>query len=169
MGFGLALKFNNGINLRTLSSVTPTPDLSSMAIGFNPPPVEVAGLFLNKSQPNLVKYVRGVVVMLEPYSFVAVGSYGKHPAGASLFKSVFLFAILDGPLIEFETVEIMGISGGFGYNSSVRFPTIAEVQGFPFVNRSFAPPPADPTDLLKKFTDEGNWVIDQNGPLWLAA
>lgn len=70
-GFQLSFSFSARINLRNLSGVTPSVDVSGMAVAVNEPPMQVAGLFLNKGSTDVVKFVGGVVLTVEPYSFVA--------------------------------------------------------------------------------------------------
>lgn len=175
LGFGFSLTFGKDVSLRSLSNITPSLDLSGLAIEFKDPPVEIAGIF-EKVDSN--KYVGGVVLGMDPYSFTAVGSYGEitdKTTGHS-YKSVFVFCQLEGPLIELEFAEIQGITAAFGYNSSLRYPTIDEVDQFPFIGGSLGSPGSDPLDLLVKLTDATQppkpgtgWITPREGPLWLAA
>ena len=45
-------------------------------------------------------YSGGVAVGFPPYTLVAVGEYAEVQTPKSTYKSVFIFAKLDGPLIE---------------------------------------------------------------------
>lgn len=49
-----------------------------------------------------------------------------------------LFALskLQGPLVTLEVADISGVTGGFGYNSSVRSPTVGQIFQFPFINNT---------------------------------
>ena len=106
IGFGLKLAFTGGLSIKTLESIIPTPVITGLACSFNNPPVEIAGIFLNLSTPGLTRFVGGVDVSIPPWSLLAVGSYSE-----STFKSIFIFAQLEGPLIEVEVVEVSGVSG----------------------------------------------------------
>lgn len=176
LGFGIGIELT-GLNLRSLATAHPTLSLKGLAAEYNEPPLIIAGIFENLSSPGMVKYVGGVSVSFEPYSFLAVGSYGEITKNNHTFKSVFLFAKLEGPLIEFEFAEISGICGGFGYNSYVRYPSLAELYSFPFVDNPAASSlsASDPLEILKSLTNDDptnpnkGWVSDQEGSIWLAA
>lgn len=58
------------------------------------------------------------------------------PDPRDIFKSVFVFARLDGPLVTLEFAEISGVTGGFGYKSEVQVPTADQVVNFPLVKPS---------------------------------
>jgi hypothetical protein len=121
LGFGFSLKFNGGVTLQHLSGITPGVKLSGMALEFNNPPVVIAGIFNNLSNMNQIKYMGGVVLGLELYSFKAVGSYGeiKNEATGHWFKSVFVFCQLEGLLKGAQVVppckEYFTHSCSFGY------------------------------------------------------
>ena len=123
IGFGLELAFSGGLSLRTLKSIIPTPVISGLACSFDNPPIEIAGIFLNLSTPAVTKFVGGIVVDIPPYSLLAIGSYSE-----STFRSIFIFAQLVGPLIEFEVIEVNGISGKLACDHSGYSFTYAVVQ-----------------------------------------
>lgn len=88
----------------------------------------------------------GVVVTFQPYLFLTAGCYGFMSDGT---KTVAVFALLEGPLVELEIAEITGICGSFGYNSLLRWPTIESVTSYPLVNHSLiAESPLGPIDNL---------------------
>lgn len=176
LGFGIGIDLST-FNLRSLSGATPVLSLQGLAAEYNEPPLVIAGIFENLSSPGIIKYVGGISVSFDPYDFLAVGAYGEITNNGSTYKSVFIFAKLEGPLIEFEFAEVSGICGGFGYNSYLRYPSLAEIYNFPFVdnpsNDSLSKP--DPLTILTSLTgtDPSNpnagWVSDQEGSIWLAA
>jgi hypothetical protein len=178
LGFGIGLSFQStSINLRTLTSATPTLSLKGLACEYNKPPLTIAGIFEDLSAPGLVKFVGGVSVSFDPYNFLAVGSYGEitNNIDKHTYKSIFLFCKLEGPLVEFEFAEISGICGGFGYNSYLRYPSLAELYQFPFIDTPSGLSGGDPLAILQSLTnnDPSNknkgWVSDQEGSIWLAA
>jgi hypothetical protein len=174
LGFGIGIDLSS-FNLRSLFTSAPTLSLNGLAAEYNEPPLQIAGIFENLSSPGIVKYVGGISVDFEPYSFLAVGAYGEITKDGDTYKSVFIFAKLDGPLVELEFAEISGICGGFGYNSYVRYPSLAEIYSFPFVDNPSGTSTSDPLALLESFTstDPSNpnkgWISDQEGSIWLAA
>lgn len=186
LGFGISLSVSSGINLRSLTSLRPGKGLNLTLKGleaeYNDAPLVIAGLFENLSDPpDLIKFVGGISVGFQTYSFLAVGGYEEtiNPNTHHRYKSVFVFAKLNGPLMEFEFAEISGICGGFGYNSDLRFPTLPELDAFPFVTK---PAGLNPTDdladkdplvvlsrLLTPTGKVGGWVTAKEGSMWLAA
>jgi hypothetical protein len=151
--------------------------LKGLACEYSNPPLAVAGIFENLSSPGIVKYVGGVSVSFDPYEFLAVGSYGEITNDNHTYKSVFLFCKFEGPLIEFEIAEISGICEGFGYNSHVRYPSLAEIYSFPFTDNPAAGQfsSTDPLQILQALTSDDpsnknkGWIYDQEGYIWLAA
>ena len=174
IGFGIGVDLSS-FNLRSLFTSVPTLSLEGLAAEYNEPPLLIAGIFENLSSPGIVKYVGGISVSFEPYSFMAVGAYGEITKDGNTYKSVFIFAKLDGPLVELEFAEISGICGGFGYNSYVRYPSLAEIYSFPFVDNPSGSSTSDPLALLESLTSDNpsnpnkGWVSDQDGSIWLAA
>ena len=185
LGFGMGLNLT-GITLKDIATLVPNLHLSGMGIEFNQPPVTMTGIFVDKSEANMKMYIGGVALTVDPYSFMAVGAYGevKKPGIADsmtlaqasdkglTFKTVFIFAKINGPLIELEFATFGGISLGFGYNSNVRFPSIKEVPSFPFISNSTGGAGADPLDVMQKLSssDPNTGVVTPtNGSYWLAA
>jgi hypothetical protein len=175
MGFGFGIKFDDGVSLRGLDNITPTtPTLSGLACAFSEPPMDIAGIFLNESGPGVTKYAGGITVTIPPWAFIAVGSYAEY-TGPPPFKSIFMFMELQGPLIEFEVVEVSGITAGFGFNSYLRMPDLPSLLDFPLISNSFDPPGPDPVALLEKFTGTSppepyqGWISDMDGPMWFCA
>jgi hypothetical protein len=161
------LGFGFGVNLKDFT-LTDFPDveftLAGMAIGFNQPPVEIAGLFEHKGG----MYYGGVTVGFTPYMFLAAGGYGEVTQHNETFKTVFLFAELEGPLITLEFASLEDICGGFGYNSDLTFPTASQVPTFPFIGANMAGKTGTtPIDTIKKITD-GTWINAKNHSLWFA-
>lgn len=135
--------------------------LSFEAIGLemNKPPIVLAGMLLKV--PN--GFAGGVAIEVEPYTFMAGGYYGEFtkpskaakpgetpkPSDEDTFKTIFVFAELDGPIAELEFASLSGLTGGVGYNSLVTLPTIDNVTTFPFLAAGL--PDADPLSVLSSF------------------
>ncbi|KAF8253308.1 hypothetical protein K440DRAFT_593079 [Wilcoxina mikolae CBS 423.85] len=96
---------------------------------------------------------------------LAVGAY-EHTILPRDFKSVFIFARLDGPLLTLEFAELKGVKVGFGYNYSLKLPSVANILDFPLVASLSADANSDPLQTLRKFD---LWVAPQENSLWLAA
>jgi len=84
--------------------------LSGMSVYFNAPPVMIAGVFVHEDTSTYEAYKGGLAVSILPYTLLAVGEY-KHTFDPD-FKSVFVFARLDGPLFTLEFAAISGVEAG---------------------------------------------------------
>lgn len=173
MGFGFGINLKN-TSLKDIVTKIPSFHLQGMGVEFNQPPVGVAGLFVERETDNIKMYVGGIALTISPYSFMAVGAYGEvkkpGPAGDT-FKTVFFFAKLNGPLIELEFVTIGGICLGFGYNSSIRFPSVREVPSFPFIANAGLPGdnPLAVMEKLSSIDPTVGVVFPKESSYWLAA
>ncbi|KAL7276584.1 hypothetical protein RUND412_000426 [Rhizina undulata] len=166
-GFSLGIKFDDETNLQKLPS-TLSVSLSGLAVSFDRPPIVISGLYEYSKTDQLEYYAGGIIVAFAPYLFEAAGFYGMvNSPGHEPFKSVFVFAKLDGPLVTLEFAEISGITGGFGYNTDLQFPSVAEVRKFPFLSNG--PVPDTPMQTLINLTKPGGWFNPRDGSFWVAA
>lgn len=172
MGFGIGMDLSTK-TLQDLVTDVPSLHLQGMGVEFNQPPVGIAGMFVERKTATSTMYVGGLALTIQPYSFMAVGAYGEvqKPNSTATFKTVFMFAKLEGPLIELEFVTIGGICLGFGYNSDIRFPSIQEIPTFPLIANSSLPTD-DPLKVMSRLasTDPKVGVVTpRDGSYWLAA
>ncbi|KAH7374482.1 hypothetical protein B0T11DRAFT_268648 [Plectosphaerella cucumerina] len=176
MGFSIDMHFGGQYDLQ---NNFPTPlnggigvSLQGMVVSFDKPPVTIAGGLFQENLPQGTYYAGGVDIGFVPWAFLAAGGYGnlKDPKSGHMFKSAFVFAKLEGPLITLEFATISGVTGGFGYNSALKLPTIAEVPSFPFI--SMPPIPSvtgDPTmDTILALVG-GQWFSPVNDSFWVGA
>ncbi|TWU71091.1 hypothetical protein ED733_002692 [Metarhizium rileyi] len=174
IGFGLDL------NLAVLK----TPELSDISITlqglsvvFERPPLTICGSLRHGSDANLDYYAGGLVIGWQPYQIEAAGFYGEaRPGGAAKdakdsFVSVFVFAMVNGPLVELEFAEISGVTGGFGYNSNVKIPTPDQICNFPLIDTGSLDGSTDSAlSALQNLTDpgKGGWFNPLPGTYWAA-
>ncbi|KAI1819780.1 putative transcriptional activator srcap-like protein [Xylaria intraflava] len=173
---GLSLiGFSLGVNLKVLkkpelSDISVT--LEGLSVAFERPPLTIAGIIRHSKDSGLEYYAGGLIIGWVPYQVQAAGFYGSvTPDKGQSFVSVFVFARLDGPLVELEFAEISGVTGGFGYNSDVHVPTADQIVNFPFIKQASPDDAKDSAmDTLKKLTDpgEGGWFSPLNGTYWAA-
>ncbi|KAI9692829.1 MAG: hypothetical protein M1822_004823 [Bathelium mastoideum] len=81
------------------------------------------------------------------------------------FKSFFAFARLSGLIATIGYAEIRDVCGGFGYNTTIAFPTMQNILDFPFFKN---PGSGGVAGALTKFLDSG-WVANSEGENWVAA
>ena len=170
LGFSLDLKFPEGTTLFQLPK--PHVSLAGLAVSFDRPPVILAGLLehivVDKPGPPPVHedyYQGGIALSFQPWLFQASGFYGTITTVTGSFKSAFVYFILGGPLVTIEVAEITGVTGGFGYNSDLQFPTVTNVVQFPFLKTATS---TDPSTALTGRINSG-WFSSQDGSFWLAA
>jgi hypothetical protein len=181
IGFGIGLKLvgDGAINLSDLSNLSSDAaalkkalsfQLQGLAMDFNQPPVLIAGVFEHIVTATLDAYRGGIAVGVEPYDFVAVGEYAEVTENNNTYKSIFIYAKLDGPLIDLEIAIIEGVRLGFGYNSFVRTPTVQELAQFPFINDSGASVAGtNPMAILTAMRGGDNpWVQVKQDSYWFA-
>ncbi|KAM7184244.1 hypothetical protein V8F33_013107 [Rhypophila sp. PSN 637] len=180
LGFSLGflttgIKLNNLSVLATEASSRISISLRGMAIAFDRPPLLIAGGFEHEIMTlaggaSASAYRGGVGIGFPPYTFIGVGEYSDVtlPDGKGNYKSIFLFAKLDGPLVTLEFATISGVRLGFGFNSIVRSPKIDELTEFPFIKSSDAQGAGkNPMAIVKSMTPR--WVTPREGSYWLAA
>ncbi|PLN77512.1 hypothetical protein BDW42DRAFT_196492 [Aspergillus taichungensis] len=167
--------FSIGLEIKSLSEVPKVsqPELQGLAAAFDKPPLTIAGVIRHSTTPALEYYAGGLIVAFNPWQFEAAGFYGEaKPDNGTPFKSLFLFARLNGPLFELEFAEISALTGGFGYNSDVRTPAPDQVVDFPFVaTKKLGDGGDNIVATLEKITDPGagGWFHPQTDMYWAAA
>ncbi|KAK6948489.1 hypothetical protein Daesc_010256 [Daldinia eschscholtzii] len=172
LGFSL-IGFSLGFSFTTLDGLpTITPVIMGLAASFEQQPLSIAGVIRHGNEGGIDYYAGGLTVGWKLYQFEAAGFYGVvTPKGSSnSFQSVFIFAKLNGPLATLGFAEINSICGGFGYNSSVRLPTIDEVYDFPFIASSQLNGSGNAMEALQKLVDPGagGWFKPLDKTYWLA-
>jgi hypothetical protein len=142
IGFGVGLNVSK-LKLNDLSTLLSLADgidfqLHGMEVAFDNPPILIAGCFyhdvIQRGDQTEDAYRGGIAVSIPPYTFVAVGEYAEVTTKQGSFKSVFIYAKLDGPIIDFEFAILRGLRIGFGYNSMVRSPAVEELYQFPLID-----------------------------------
>ncbi|KAK4152314.1 hypothetical protein C8A00DRAFT_16367 [Chaetomidium leptoderma] len=175
IGFSINVQINS-LHLDGIKLLDPS--LEGLAASFEKPPLTIAGIIRHgKDKNSLEYYAGGLIVGWVPYQLQAAGFYGEAmPDGStdpdSVFKSVFVFARLDGPLVTLEFAEISGVTGGFGYKSEVRIPTADQVVEFPFVKpAALVGATGSALDTLQKLTspDADGWFKPLDDTYWAAA
>jgi hypothetical protein len=169
LGFSINVRLTS-LNLKSVEPLLPS--LEGFIVAFEKPPLTIAGVIRHGNDPGIDYYAGGLIVGWVPYQLEAAGFYGDcKPKGAAPFKSVFVFARLDGPLFSLEFAEISGVTGGFGYNSDAKFPTPDQITNYPFIDQNQLGDAKDALATLEKLTDPSGagWFRHLNGTYWAAA
>jgi hypothetical protein len=157
----------------SVSDFTPHFSLQGLGVSFIKPPLSIVGSFVNMMPPSGVEFEGSLLVGTDKFELEAFGFYGNQTGVPSMFVFGDVAASFGGPPALFVT----GIALGFGYNSSLRLPTVDQVDNFPFVEvlpNAVTPgqlqPPATPQDALNDLLRPPvPWVKQQQGPMWFAA
>ena len=160
-----------------LKSFKPAFSLQGLGVGYDKPPLQIAGGMVNLAPPgaSFIEFEGGLTVGASEFKLSAFGYYGNREG----FASMFVFGDIGYPFGGPPAFFVTGAALGFGYNSSLRIPTIDEVDSFPFVAvlpTSSAPDPAifgtnpTPVKVLEVIrTTDPAWVTPEAGSLWFAA
>lgn len=173
VGFSL-LGFSLEAEFETLDKVPNIhASIEGMAAAFDKPPLTISGVIRHGNDSGMDYYAGGLIVGWVPYQFQAAGFFGTVTPNATPnkpFKSIFVFAKLDGPLITLEFAEITGVCGGFGYNSNVRLPAADEIYKFPFVSSNDIGGADNALEVLQKIIDPSpaGWFQPMDDMYWLA-
>ncbi|KAF8848465.1 hypothetical protein BDZ45DRAFT_269894 [Acephala macrosclerotiorum] len=171
LGFSLGVPLSGKITLKDLSGLAEHVIVSihGLSFEFRSPPLLIAGGFEHEIVADGEIYMGGLGICFPPYTFVGLGEYKI----LHNYKSVFIYAKLDSPLIELELATISGVRLGFGYNSLVRSPSINQLTSFPFINDTGTSGAGnDPMAKLKSLVEipkDQPWVTAKQDSYWFAA
>lgn len=164
------LGFSLGIEIKNLKDKAQiTPGIEGLAASYDKKPLEIAGIIRHGTSEGLDYWAGGLIIGFVPWEFTAAGFYGDAtgPKGAK-FKSVFVFAKLNGPLLTLEFGEISGVTGGFGYQSDITIPSVDKVVTFPFVD-SQSVSGESALKALETLIKPGGWFKPLENTYWAAA
>lgn len=173
--FSLDVDLSKIKGIKDLQNLQVSFSIAGLAVQYSKPPTTIAGAIKKFEDSGGKGYAGGLSIVLSQWAFMAAGLYERITRDGQEYSTIFAFAKLEGPIAELEFVEIHGLTGGFGYNSKLRFPSISEVTKFPFVTISTGAQPEtnDTKSQLLALTDtagaNGGWMTPENDSFWLAA
>lgn len=143
-----------------------TLGLDGLAVDVAAGPVQITGGLVETTDGNVVSYQGQALIKTATFAIDAYGAYTTVAGNPSLFIFALADYALGGPPCSF----VMGLAGGFGYNSSLRIPAIDKVQDFPLVAAMadlsrIGGKDATPGDVLASL---GEWIRPERGAYWLA-
>ncbi|KAI8722383.1 hypothetical protein NCS52_00382000 [Fusarium sp. LHS14.1] len=175
------------VNLEKVTSLDNLPDLSflvglgGMAIDFEKEPTRLAGMFVpyGSHKDREAGFMGAIAVSFAKWSAIAAGMYfetnPEHESKPAPMKSLFVFGTLRGTLFTVGSFDINSLTGGFGYNSTLRLPSVSQVAEFPFVamnSKDSAPPGSLMTHLTTLSEGEGGktkWLTMPSTDMWMVA
>jgi hypothetical protein len=193
IGFEVVLNISQ-IKLNDLSKIPISFGIHGLGVSVDESPLEIAGGFIHDQVPAnsssappgsssgmIDRYMGGVSIGFEEWEFTAVGAYEVITSGTNSYKSVFVYAKLNGPLFTLAFATVSGVRAGFGYNSICRSPTMDELPDFPFLSGSDEDGAGDdPIEILQAIIGGGGdgggssnsttpWVSPKDDSYWVAA
>lgn len=158
-----------------LSDFSPQFSLDGLGIAFTQPGFELAGSLMKVPPGPGVdwQYAGGALLRVANFSLGAVGSYASMGGTPSMFVFAQATGSFGGPPAFFIT----GLAAGFGYNTSLRIPTLNQIYQFPLVAGAqdpskiggSSPSPTTVLSTLLGLNGGTPWITPQVGQYWFAA
>jgi hypothetical protein len=150
-----------------LNEFHPEFKLRGLGIDYKNGPVSIGGAFLWRQieigGKKYDEYDGAALIKTPQFALSAIGSYADldgHP-------SLFVYAVLDYPLGGPSFFFVTGLAAGFGYNRSLRAPTIEQVSEFPLVAQAISGPRA-PNNLEAELQSLQQYIPPAIGEVFLA-
>jgi hypothetical protein len=159
-----ALGLGLGVELR--APYHPHPTLDGVGVAYANVPVEIAGAVMRRDPPQGYDLLLsgGVIVTTPAIAIAAAGAYAHRSDGG---VSLYVFGQVEGLRVGAPPLELVGLSGGFGYNSAVRVPAVEQVEQFPLVAGGTAfPVDQGPAAVFEALAEV---ITPSAGEIWLAA
>ncbi|MBL1102581.1 DUF6603 domain-containing protein [Streptomyces coffeae] len=157
-----------GLGLGLDSDFDVEPVLQGAGLRVDQPPLKVTGALVVREDDAFAIYIAGMVVV--ETGFFALQASGSYARSLDGWSSVFLFgeiaAVGGAALFEAPPFTLTAVSGGFGVNSTLRLPAIAELGQFPLIARlAERAPEVSSQEALEQLTA---WVSPAEGRFWAA-
>ncbi|MEU8784127.1 DUF6603 domain-containing protein [Streptomyces sp. NPDC048637] len=161
-----------GLGLGIDGELDVEPRLRGAGVQLDKPPLKISGMVERRTgsevAPGLKEQFVGLAAIETGFfALHAAGSYAKAVDG---WSSMFLFGEVSGGergLFGPPPFRVIGISLGFGVNSTVRTPAIDQVGQFPLVNRLDGGGSGDsPEQVLEQLAAPGGWITPREGQYW---
>jgi len=169
---GLTLSLDGLAVGSPLTKFEPEFNLKGLGIDFHKGPLEIGGAFLRQhikqGDQEYDEYDGLVILKIKQLSLSALGAYAyvnDHP-------SLFIYGVLDYPLGGPAFFFVTGAAAGFGYNRTLRIPTIDQVAQFPLIEEAMQgqalPADADRDTLTQELEKLRQYVPPATGQMFLA-
>ncbi|KAI8681739.1 hypothetical protein NCS55_00426800 [Fusarium keratoplasticum] len=181
LGLTLAINLEKVVSLDDLGKLVFVVGLGGMAIDFEKSPTRLAGMFVpfGSTKDREAGFMGAIAVSVSKWSAIAAGMYfetnPKHETKPDPMKSLFVFGTLRGTLFTVGSFDINSLTGGFGYNSTLKLPSVSQVAEFPFVamnSKDSAPPGTLMTQLSTLREGDGGktgWITMPSTDMWMVA
>ncbi|KAH6949436.1 hypothetical protein DER45DRAFT_544800 [Fusarium avenaceum] len=173
LGLTLAINLEGIRTLEDFKDLKFKPGITGIGVSFEKSQLRLAGLFtpFGSTEDSENGFMGAIAVSVDKWSAIAAGMYTE--TKPEKLKSMFAFGALRGTIFTVGSVEVNSLTGGFGYNSKLRLPSISQVARFPFIamNSSISSPSGSLTEHLSTLRSGGKdaWVTIAPNNMWLAA
>jgi hypothetical protein len=147
--------------------------LDGLALSYTSAELTISGGFVKNTVGGTVEYDGQALIKAGKWALAAIGSYAaiKDKNSGESSTSLFIFAQLEAELGGPPFFFVTGLCAGFGYNRSLKTPSIDKVDAFPLLAGVADPgkiggKDASPKDALEKMAD---WIEPERGADWIAA
>jgi hypothetical protein len=151
--------------------------LTGLDVAFSTSALTIEGGLLITEYQGEPEYDGALLIKTADFLVAALGSFTSIRTGSGTQNSLFGFAFLDHEIGGPPCFFVTGLSAGFGYNRSVKIPTIAEVGTFPLLAGLNDPsqvglaggglPKA--SDLANVLAKMDSYITPDLGEYWFAA
>jgi hypothetical protein len=143
-------------------------ELDGMALSYESSDLTIAAAFEKNTATTPIEYDGTALIKTGKWALAAIGSYASMDGSPSMFIFAQLEAELGGPPFFFVT----GLCAGFGYNRSLKAPSVDQVDKFPLLAGIADPSKiggqgASPKQALDAIGED--WIKPQRGANWVAA
>ncbi|MFN8397072.1 MAG: DUF6603 domain-containing protein [Bacteroidia bacterium] len=155
-----------------MDTFAPTFDIDGLGLDIRTAGFELGGALLNMRPAQGFQFAGVAVARAMGLSLALAGSYGQVTVSGRSVTTMFLFGQLNGLALGQPYLMITGLSGGAGYNSSLRLPTASTVNQFPFVANLAQTTPSSqtPMQMIQTLMSGSNpWIRTSAGQFWVAA
>jgi hypothetical protein len=108
--------------------------LKGLDVAFSTSALTIEGGLLISEQNGQAQYDGALQIKTADLAIMALGSFTSIASNGHTENSLFGFAFLDHAIGGPPAFFVTGLSAGFGYNRSVKVPTVAEVGSFPLLS-----------------------------------
>nr|BFE66203.1 hypothetical protein GCM10020063_107290 [Dactylosporangium thailandense] len=152
-----------------VTDFVPRFSLRGMALSYANPPLVILGGFsaVPPADGASFRYDGGAAVSAQSWGALAYGSYTEVDGQPSMFLFLRAAAAFGGP----PAFSVTALAAGFGYNSTIRLPSMTEVAEFPLVaGLSELGTDGGAAQALAALTGGPRpWLSPAAGQTWLAA
>jgi len=155
LGAGVEITVNRGISYK--------PVLTGVGIAAKMGPVTLIGVLLKDENA----YNGAILIKVSKVFIFGLGSYTTID-GSPSFMTYAVAGFKPGIPLGPTPINLTGIALGFGYNRSVKMPTIHELETFPLLTAARDPKDLKLEDVVKTTQDLSKYFVPKSGNYFLA-